>query len=158
MNRLVTTVCNVISQDQLERRNATYLESSEDNTKDGQEETSISKAHLAERGHGSANNKRNKRHVSHKAVGAAVPDTENEDGEDRAKHAHRLVKGNGDHGERQVRDGNVGGEEGAEGDKGEVLAAPQARHLEVAQLHHGRGTGTRKRRMEESEEPREGKL
>jgi hypothetical protein len=131
------------------------LDCSQNNTKDGQEETGVGEAHLTGGGHSSADDERHQGEVGHGAVGAAVPDAENEDGEDGAQHAHRLVEGDGDHGEGQVGDGNVGGEEGAEGDEGEVLAATQARELEVAKLHHGVGAHAGKGRVQEGQEPRE---
>ena len=139
-------------------RDKAYLESSKNDTEDGEEETSISEAHLTQSGHGGTNDERQQREVGHGAVGAAVVDAVDENGEDRAQHAHGLVEGNGNHGQRQVGDGNVGGEKGTEGDQGEVLTATQSRQLEVAQLHHDIGTSAGERSVEEGQKPREVEL
>ncbi|KAI6764829.1 hypothetical protein HG531_012716 [Fusarium graminearum] len=127
-------------------------------SENGEKETGVSEAHLTESSHGSTDDEGKERKVGHVAVGTAVVDTVDENGEDRAQHAHGLVEGNGDHGQRQVGNSDVGSEESAESDEREVLTTSQSREFEVAHLHHGIGSHTGERGVEESQEPWEVEL
>jgi hypothetical protein len=126
MNRLVTTVYEMVNNEFKPCQDRVYLESGEHDTKNGEKETGIGEAHLTQGGHGSTDDKRQERKVCHGAVGSAVVSAVDKDGEDRAEHAHGLVEGNGDHSKRQVGNGDVGSEESTESNEGEVLATPQS--------------------------------
>lgn len=113
MNRLVTTVCNILISLVNVRGKLglllNYLESGKDDTQNGKEESGVGEAHLTSGGHSSTNDERNEREVRHCAICSAIPNTENDNGKDGGQHAHRLVERNRHHGQRQVGDGDVGG-------------------------------------------------
>lgn len=135
-----------------------YLDSGKNHAEDGKEESGVREAHLAGSSHGGADDEGEQGRIGHGAVSAAIPDAVEEDGEHRAKHTHSLVERYRDHGERKVGNGNVGSEEGAERDQGEILTSPQPRQLKVAHLHHHASTEGGERGVKESQEPWEVEL
>lgn len=108
---------------------------------DGQKEISVREVYfiIIDSGYGSVNYEGKQRSVGYGIVVMVVLDVVQEDGEYGGKYVYGLVEGNRDYCKRQVGYGDVGSEEGIEGNERQVFMMVEVGYFEVVELYYDGG-------------------